>query len=233
MNRKSLLVGSGVFLLLTVAASLAVFLVRHEPDFYRKTALPPGQTRVQHSQMFRKKFFDFIGGYLAREGPFGDTFTNEQINSYLVEDFEKDGNKLPEDISDPRLAVEAERVRLGFRYGKPPWSTIISVDLNMWLVPPETIALEIQGMWKGALPISAHSLLEKITTAAGKQNIEISWYRYNGHPVALLRYRREGSSGSIQLQDLKLHAGEIYISGSTDNMPLPAPAPVANQPQSE
>src|SRR5262249_39124403 len=71
---------------------------------------------------------------------------------------------LPKGISDPRIAVEANRIRLGFRYGSEPWSTIISIDMRVWLATTEVnvVALELQGVHPGALSGSAPSLLETI-----------------------------------------------------------------------
>jgi hypothetical protein len=89
---------------------------------------------------------------------------------------------------------------------------VLSVDFRVWLAgkEPNVVALEIQGYKAGALPISAQSILEKITEAAPQQ-VEVSWYRYNGNPVALLRFQANLKRPTMQLKHLELHPGRLVV----------------------
>jgi hypothetical protein len=92
----------------------------------------------------------------------------------------------------------------------------------MWLAgtEPNVVAVEIQGFRAGAVPISAQSLLERVSEAA-PQNLEVSWYRYNGHPVALLRFQADRKRPTMQLRHLEVQQGKVVIAGG----PLdPSPA---------
>src|SRR5262245_40868198 len=152
MTRKSVLFGvGGVALLLGSVASALALLVLHEPGFYTRSALPPGPVRKQHSKAFVAELSHLLNGiynlYPAWSGP----STDAQIDVYLEEDFLASGNAekvLPDGISAPRVVIEPDKIRLAFRYGNDPWSTIISIDLRVWLAPkePNVVALELQGL---------------------------------------------------------------------------------------
>jgi len=235
MSRKSVLVGTGLLLLSagTVGATLAI-LLRHEPTFYRRAAVPPGPER----QALSKACFSHVGTFLLRvkdSQSWQGTFGEEEINSYLEEDFVHSAVKsltLPEHITDPRLVIEPDRVRLGFRYHVGQFSTVVSIDMRIWLAKEESnvAALEIQGMRLGALPVSAQSILERLQEAAESNNVKLSWYRHKGNQVAILRFQDQ-SRTSVVLENLDLHPGKIFIQGQSLNpgeKPI-VPAPAANQ----
>jgi hypothetical protein len=162
-----------------------------------------------------------------------EEFTDKQINSFFDADFGRlcrADKILPEGISAPRVAIEPDKIRLAFRYGTGPWSTVVSIDLRVWLAAKEVnvVALELQALHAGSLPVSAQSLLERIYETARQQNIDVSYYRHNGNPVALLRFQADQRTPTVQLQRLELQQGLIRISGrSIDPVSLRAMLPVA------
>jgi hypothetical protein len=219
MRRKSVWYGLGIVLLLGGIAATLLILVFHEPEVYRKTAVPAGPLRKKHSNEFQSEFVRFIGSVINNERDWNEEFTEEQINSYFAEDFIQSGlaeKNLPENIRAPRIAIEADKIRLAFRYGVEPWSTVITIDLRLWLTSkePNVVALEIQGLHAGALPIAAQSLLERVSEAGRGHDIEVSWYRLDsGNPVALLRFQADQKQPTVQLQRLELHQGRMVIGG--------------------
>jgi hypothetical protein len=219
MSRKSVLVGIGIVLLVvgSVGAALAL-LVRHEPGFYSRSAVPPGPVRKHHSNAFMSECAHLISSIASHESKWYATFTDAQINSYFEEQFVQSGTDhtfLPEGITAPRIAIEPDKIRLAFRYGHGPWSTIISIDMRAWLAKkePNVVALELQGLHAGSLPISAQSLLDHITEACDRKNIKVSWYRHHGNPVALLRFQSDSTRPTVQLSQLELRQGRLVIGG--------------------
>jgi hypothetical protein len=230
MSRNSVLLAIGIVLLVvgSVGAALAL-LVGHEPGFYRRSAVPPGPVRKQHSGAFVSECFRLIQEIKSHRQPkWYATFTDAQINSYFEEDFIKsrtDQVFLPAGISAPRVAIEDDKIRLAFRYGKGPWSTVISIDLRVWLAKRDTnvVALELQGLHAGSLPISAQSLLERISEACQRNNIDVKWYRHNGNPVALLRFQSDSPRPAVQLSKIQLRKGLLVI-GCRSIIPSSNPA---------
>lgn len=218
MSRKSVLLGTGIALLLVAVATALVLSLLHEPAVYGRTALPPGEERQRLSGSFYNEVFKMYGD-IHNYQPWEARFTEESINSYFEEGFIRDGvaeQVLPEGIRAPRIAIEPDKIRLAFRYNVGPWSTIISIDMRVWLAnkrEPNVIALELQGLHAGALPIAAQSLLERVSEAARQNNIDVIWYRYHGNPVALLKFQADQPRPTIQFKTLQLHRGMIVING--------------------
>jgi hypothetical protein len=224
--------GTAILLLLAggVAAGV-VGLILREPGFYRRLDLPPGPQRQAASEEFKNAFFAFLN-HLNERRAWDATFAEEQLNSFLREDFihsNFDKQILPDDVSDPRIALEADRIRLAFRYHVGRWSTVLSISMRVWLAAeePNVVALELQGMRAGSLPVSPQLLLERLTDAADRNNIKVSWYRHKGNPVALLRFQSEPQHSSpVVLEHLDLYPGKVYISGLSVEPGTPA-APAA------
>jgi hypothetical protein len=218
MNRKSVLFGIGVGLLAIGVATVLTLLLLHEPAVYARTGLPAGPERQQLSGEFNSEFVHLYDG-IRNESIWDATFTEKSINSYFEEGFVSQGvakNVLPEGVSAPRVAIEPDKIRLAFRYSLGPWSTIITVDMRVWLAnkrEPNVIALELQGLHAGSLPIAAQSLLEQISETARQNGIKVIWYRYHGNPVALLKFQADQPHPTIQFLSLKLDAGQLFISG--------------------
>lgn len=217
MSRKSVLLGAGVLLLFlgTGGAALAL-LLRHEPTFYHRAAVPSGPEREAMSKGFLGRAGSLYTAIKEKEH-WEESFSEEQLNSFLEEDFVRgsfDKFTLPEHITDPRLTFEPERIRLAFRYHLGRFSTVVSINMRVWLTraEPNVVALELQGMRAGALPISAQSILERLSEAAERNSVKLSWYRYNGNPVAVLRFQSEGRA-MIQMENLDLHPGKMYVKG--------------------
>jgi hypothetical protein len=216
MNRKSIFFGLGLLLLLVGVGTIVVLLLTHEPAVYARAGQPEGPERQKLSGEF---FSQFASLYQSiHDDPTWDaTFTEKSINSYFEEDFVRSGvaqKVLPEGVSAPRVAIEPDKFRLAFRYSMGPWSTIISIDMRIWTAAkrePNVIALELQGLHAGSLPISAQSLLEQICETGRQNGIDVVWYRYQGNPVALLKFQADHPT--IQFTGLQLDTGRIIIRG--------------------
>jgi hypothetical protein len=226
MTRKSVLLvlallfgGSG-----GIVAILAL-LIFHEPEYYRRSAIPPGEQREKWSRQFLQELNDLANGILNYK-TWGATFTEQQINSYFEEDFQKLGpaeraSLFPDGCSAPRVSIDGDRIRIGFSYGGKQWRSILSLDLKIWLAAkePNAIAVEVLGMKMGSMPISVQSLLERFSEAARRRDVEMTWYRHEGRPVALLRFGSGRKDQSVQLQYLKLQPGAISIHGKDCSKP--------------
>jgi hypothetical protein len=222
MRRKPVLMAIGIiFLVLATVLFTLALLARHEPGFYVRAAVPPGEQRQQLSSQFYKEFMKLRNGIVNKDPKWYATFTEAQINSFFEEDCVAQ-NMLPEGVTAPRVAIEKDRIRLAFRYGTPPWCTIISIDFRVWLAPkePNVVVLELQGLHAGALPVSAHSLLEELSEVVRRRNIEVNWYRHQGNPTAVLRFQSDQARASVQLRQLELRPGMITVAGrSLDPLP--------------
>jgi hypothetical protein len=221
MRRKSLFLSIALVVLIggTVLGAL-VLLTRHEPAFYVRNLLPQGQQRQNAALRCTSNINSFVQdvkyGPNRGPGPWRGSFTEEELNSFFAEHLLDSHLHLPEGVSEPRITVEQDRIRLGFRYGTPPLSTIISVDFRVWLAQGQAnvIVLELQKLHAGALPISSQSLLKDISEIVSGR-IQVSWYRHNGNPTAVLKFQGDQARSTAQLRRLELKPGVLTIVGES------------------
>lgn len=219
MTRKSLLLGTLTVALIAGASVAVAGLLLHEPDFYYRCAIPEGQERRVRAGEFLSEFGMFVDKIQHDDRDWDARFTEQGINSYFDESFVPSGiakRVLPEGVSRPRIAIETDRVRLAFHYGTGMMNTVVSIDLRAWLPAKErnVIALELQGLHAGSLPMSAQTLQQRMTDAARPQNIDVTWYRHNGNPVAIMRFQADRARPTVRLKQLELRPGCIRVKGS-------------------
>ena len=219
MLRKSLVLS--VLLLLVLAGSVvggAYLLLRHEPESYVLAEMPPGKQRQSYSDECTKEITSFLTDKVNCEGSWKLSFTQDQLNSYLAEDFVNSGwNLLPAGVSQPRIQLQDGRLRLAFRYGEDEFSTVVSLQVKVWLPKRErsAVAVEIESLRAGAIPLSWKLLQEQLTEGARNRDIDVQWYRNDGNPVAVVRFQADKREPTIQFQQLQIKQGHILISGKS------------------
>jgi hypothetical protein len=226
MSRKAVLLALALLVLAGTAGTALALLLRHEAHWVQACEIPPGKERTEQSTQCQAEIINLVDSFKAPptsgQQAFDAEFTAREINSYFQEHFVTSGMAalvMPRGMSQPRVAIEPDKIRLAVRYGHGAWSTLISIDMRVWLASRERniVALELQGLWAGALPISVQSLLERVADMLRQQNIEVTWYRHEGNPVALLRFQ---SQPTIHLQRLEVRDGAIRIHGSSNGLAL-------------
>ncbi|MCS6976579.1 MAG: hypothetical protein NZM31_06160 [Gemmatales bacterium] len=217
MSRKSFLVTLGLIVLLgAVVLTVVVWLLSCEPELYVQAEMPAGPDRVRLSQEFEKRAFDLFNE-IQNEDDWEAEFTEQQINSWLAEDFVESNlaRQLPEQISEPRVALRPGKLFLAFRYGGPDFNTVVSLEGKVWIAPrePNTLALEIESFKAGAIPLSPRFLQQELTEGARQNNIDVQWYRKDGHPVAVFRLQADRRDPGVQLRELELKDGALRVKG--------------------
>src|SRR5438445_476870 len=140
MGRKSVALTIAIVVILTaILGGALTLLLHHEPAFHLRAAIAPGAHRNKCSGEFIGELARLFAG-ISDKRQWDGRFTADQINSYCQEDLLKehaDDQPLPQAIGEPRVALDPDRIRLAFRYGTGLWSTVISIDLRVWLVARE------------------------------------------------------------------------------------------------
>jgi hypothetical protein len=219
MRRRSLIALFAIVLgfAATTGAAFAVML-HHVPAFYRAAAVADDDQRSEKSlecvQRAIALWNDINNGL-----PWEKEFVQDHVNSYFQEEDQRTSAgliDLPEGVRDIRLAFGDDRGRIGFQYGNGWTSCVISVEFRFWLVAQKTnvVALELISFRAGALPLGTQALLDSITESVRKQNIDVTWYRHNGHPVALLQFQANQPRPNMLLRRLELKVGRVIIAGS-------------------
>ena len=212
MSRRSLIVAVGIPLLVLGLGSILLLMLRYEPSHFRQSVVE-GDKRLPLSKDFFRSFSNFWNELQSSDRPWSGHFTDEQINAFIQTG--QADSFLPEGISEPRVLFEADRMRLAFRYKSGLINTIISISLKIWLPGSESnlLAMRLERIDAGLVPFSAQWLLERISEVARNNNIEVSWYRHEGYPVALIRFQADQARPTLQLKAVQFEQGSISIHG--------------------
>jgi hypothetical protein len=236
MRRRSYFFAAGILAcLICGVVGVLIVMVRHEPNWYTNAAVPPGSERTQQA-LECYGLGSEMWTMILNDREWGGKFQARQLNAYI-----QDGqleqffgtDLLPANVSEPRLAFEPDRIRFGFRYGKGIWSTIVSMTFKAWVAQDESsaVVLELESFEAGVLPVSAQSVLDEISRALRQKDVEINWYRHDGHPVAVVRFPGKQQGTTIQLTAIQVKDGQLVVQGRNNDPTLgpfgPGAAPVA------
>lgn len=202
---------------ISACLGLGLYLAKRQPDFYAQAPNPDDwETRDKSARLVTR--VQDLKNEIRSHNEWGDTFTAEDLNCFFVENMSRKGGlcaMLPEGCHSPRVAIEGDRLKVGFKYGEGFWSTVVWVELKVWLVANETnlVAVEVCDLRTGSLPIGSQSILDSITEAARDSNIEVMWYRNGSNPVGLFRFYADQPRPSSQILTLEVKDGKIVVAG--------------------
>ena len=138
MRRKRLLFSVGLLLsfVLLVLFWLAA-MVKHVPSYYDQATMREGRDREQLSNEAFGNYLTVGNALTNGEADWKVALTTEQVNAYFQEDYFRHGgdDNLSQGFSAPRVKFEDGRMRVGVRYGRGLISTILTLELKLWLVP--------------------------------------------------------------------------------------------------
>jgi hypothetical protein len=192
-------------------------LAKREPAFYAQAPCPGDwDTRDKSSKLVTR--VQDLKNEIRSKTEWGDTFTADDLNCFFVENMSREGGLravLPSGLHSPRVAIDGDRLRLGFKYGEGFWSTVVWVELRVWLVAGEQnlVAVEVCDLRTGSLPIGSQSILDSIAEAARESNVEVTWYRHGSNPVGLFRFYADQPQPSSQILTLDVKDGKIVVAG--------------------
>lgn len=141
-------------------------------------------------------------------------FTTEQINGWLATQLaEFSGKELPPNIRDPRVAIAPGVLTLGFRTKSNGVDTVVSVDAHVSLTEDGAVAIRLDSVRAGALPLPVMQLADELANACRKLKLPIRWTRHAGKPVALVDLHE---MESLYIDDVRLDEGQLYVAGHTE-----------------
>lgn len=204
--------------LIFVFLGIVGLLLKQEPDFYvRENAyIPRAEDSAQAGKVVTRlnELQDDMRS--SQKGEWGASFPAEEINAFFRE---RENNLASEailrDLPDQRVAIEDDRLRIAIRKGTGFFSTVVEVEVRLWLVKDQSnlMALEIVGFRAGALPLPKNWILDEISTAARRQNADVNWYRNGSNPVAICRLYSNQSRPETQITNFRIGESTISIGG--------------------
>jgi hypothetical protein len=234
MSRKYSVVLAGVLLGILVVAGCAYSVLRHEPEFYR-AALHDGLSAEERRE-YARKFEQTTGRLIGEAGNderWSQEFSEVAVNSWLADELPgKYAELLPENVSAPRIKFEKDGLRIAFRTSRGPWSGIVSGRLNVWVPSPNELAVQVQSLSAGLVPIPVDEFSGKLVEALGISGWRTEWKQSTGGDVLVVALdEAESARAQPRLEAVELQSGRLRISGSrtTGEKSRTARRPAANR----
>jgi hypothetical protein len=203
--------------LATVAGVLGL-LLKQEPAFYAAGAAGDLDDGSLASGVLTR--FGDLRNDIREKPEWSATFTAGELNAFLRRNLEDGGwfaKLLPPELSGLRVAIDGDRLKIAGRAGEGLWSTVLSMELRVWLVKDEvnTVAVELIGMWAGALPVEVQWFrsLDSIAEDVRDSNVDVNWYRHNGHLVGVFRFYADQPRPPTQIRTVQVEGGRVTIAG--------------------
>ena len=196
---------------------------RHEPAFYRQALLAEPELQTEAGASLEQSVLD-LHNTARREGDWQAVFTEEQLNGWLAADLPvKYPSLLPPGALDPRVNLAPQFAQVACRVKRGKINSVVSFAIDVALTEETNqLAVRIFKVRAGALPVPLKRFLDRITSAAAKADIALSWKQTDGDPVALVTVpvsHEDYAHREVYLETVELRDGEVYLSGRTEAPP--------------
>ena len=209
-----------VVVIATIVLAACHFLSQ-VPDFYEQALAQQEIEQDRAGDEFEKQVLD-LHNDVRKDHVWRAVFTDEQVNGWLATDLiEKFPRILPYGVSDPRVVINKDKIRLACRYIGHSLNSVVSVDLEVYVTDePNVVAIQILRVRSGALPLPVSQVLSAISTAARRARVKLSWAQ-DGTPVALVTVptERPELNRLMLLDSIELREGEVELIGRTQDTP--------------
>lgn len=190
------------------------------PDFYLQAANRMPNDVGEASRELEHEVEE-LTARVGRVGGWEATFTESQINAWLVHQLPKEFSKaLPAGIAEPRVLIEDGKIRAAARYKDKRIETVVSFELGVQVTPePNVLAIEVRQLKAGALPLPLGRFVEHISKRAARDNLEVRWdVNAAGLPIALLTVpstHRGYVRTPVIVESVTMTEGRIRLTGHT------------------
>lgn len=211
-QRRWIVLGLAVAALLAVPAILWVSLTL-EPEFYRAQAALPRAARASEAKQFVARSLR-LRNDIVNEPRWEAAFTDQQVNSWLAEDLVTHfADQIPDGVHEPRVAFETDRVSLGFELDQGPIRSVVWVVARVRVPEANVLALTLEKIRAGVVPIPADRLLDRITEQGRRRGLDIRWERDGDLPMALIRYTPDPNRRDVVVEAVQVLNGQIRLAG--------------------
>lgn len=214
--RRGLLVAMLALGVLAAIPAALWLLLTHEPDFYRvRTSQGRGQKRHEARQFVAQSLQ--LRNDIINEERWEALFSDEEVNAWLAEDLVVHfADQIPQGVCEPRVVFEPDRAILAFRLNEGPIRSVIWVVAQIRVPEPNVIALTIEKIRAGVIPVAADSTLAGITQHLRARGIDVRWERDGPYPVARIRYRPHLERRDVVLENFQIQEGHVRLTGRSE-----------------
>lgn len=218
-NRISIVIYSGLLLLLVLAcvAYLEVKRRTHAvPDYYQARVNKPFEQQRAASRQMLEKTAE-LNNVMQDPGDWSVSYTEDEMNGWLAVDFQQNhAQRLPKEVSDPRVVLESDQATLACRVDSDDFEGVFSVDLDVFVAQPNMLAFRLRDVRAGSLSLPRSQFLERIESDVDKVGYPVEWREMEGDTVLLVRVDpRIDKRKRVEISSVELLDGQLRISGTS------------------
>ena len=220
MRRLLKRIGIALAIIMVVCVSGAWWALQQTkqiPEFYAEvTRNPPDDDDQQSMQL--KADVRRLQADAAQQGSWNARFSDRQINAWLSQELPKKFSRLlAKGMSDPRIVIQDDRVLIAARYQDKRIDTVVSMEIKAELTEePNMLALRVQNLRAGALPLPLDRFLKGITREAARGDVEVRWDFTDEGPVALVTVPSQHPKyvvNPVVIESVRFMEGRLELSG--------------------
>lgn len=206
--------------LAVVAVIVLLELAKVEPEFYQQALKVDSQLQKRNGGEMEKKILDLRNSVMIAEA-WSTTFDENQINGWLAYDLkEKFPQLVPPEVTDPRVFIEEQSMKLVFRCTEKPFRGVAIINADVFMTGAiNQIGIRVKSVHSGMIPVPLAAFADQITQQTKKSGFDIEWNTEEDDPVAIIHIPdaliKPEAGGYIELQEIKISEGTFSILGVT------------------
>jgi hypothetical protein len=198
-----------------IGGGFLLWSLQQVPEFYQEVLVeqPDLKLRKAQSDKFVQRTVDLTEDF-KHSDKWSQEFTQSEVNAWLAEELHtKYAELIPEGVRDPRIKLVDNTILVGFHYSDSKYSGIISAQLRPFVIEPNRLAVEIQSVKAGSVPLPMEEFLERIRGNLSNDGWQVESAQSNGNQVVILRFLPSESSQPV-LETVKIAPGMLQVAGS-------------------
>jgi len=196
----------------------AVALAAQAPAFYVERLRGGEEAKIESlANQFLSRGSRLYNSIINGGGVWKESFDEPSINAWLEHDLKRNHQRsLPNWVSEPRVALEDDCLRVGFQWGIGSATTVVQVSLKTWVPKENHLAVELKGAKAGRLPLPTTYVRRLIESVARRNGCDVHWKRHGANLVAIVNLP-SGTRG-ITLRRADVKHGAVTLSGQSVGM---------------
>lgn len=215
MARKRLAYIAIALLLAVAGAAGSIYWAAVQvPDFYQQalTEQPDPLVRRAEAKIFVQRTLRLVDD-IKHSDSWSEEFEQQQINSWLAEELHrKYADAVPKGVSEPRVNLIDGVIEIGFHYKNKDWNGIVSLRLKPWVPEENQLALEIESIKAGLVPIPLDDVIKELSAKFKADSWKLEWSQSNGNDVLIVHFESEKENEPV-LTGLQVDEGVVRVTG--------------------
>ena len=215
-------IGLVMFLIVLVLGGLVWYAYQASqrvPDYYQAILEQPESEMDFAGDQFETELLE-LQNSAVELGTWQAIFSQDQINGWLGYDLpNKFPDSLPGSVTNPRVMLRTDEMRIVFRYESKRLSGIVECCGDLFCTQDvNQVALQIKFIRSGILNLPIANWTDEITKIFMANGLETEWIEEDGKATVLFTLPTEvkkGSSKRVVIESLEFLDGEVALQGVT------------------